>query len=202
MNVPNQLTTARLGFAVVLFALLTLCDPLTAAAPRVLLVLSFCVFVIAAVTDFLDGYLARRWAQESTFGRIADPFADKVLVCGTFIFFATPQFDFAGVASWMVVVIVARELLVSALRAESEAGGGAFGADWTGKLKMVTQSITIGLIFAVAAFEVLAGLSGLAVVLVWLTVLLTIASGLAAVSRAWRFLANVSESRRTADVTP
>jgi CDP-diacylglycerol--glycerol-3-phosphate 3-phosphatidyltransferase len=112
------------------------------------------VYVIALVTDFLDGYLARKWKVEGAFGRIVDPFVDKVLVLGSFIFFAGKNFvipeehaqvlkTITGVAPWMVVLILSRELLVTSLRASGEQAGVKFGADIGGKVKMVLQSVTI-----------------------------------------------------------
>src|ERR1700686_2868248 len=92
---------------------------------------AFFVYLIALITDFLDGYLARKWKVEGAFGRIVDPFVDKVLVLGSFIFFAGKNFTIpmtnpteipqnvktiTGVVPWMVVVILARELLVTTLR--------------------------------------------------------------------------------------
>ena len=108
---------------------------------------SLVLFVIAAGTDWLDGYFARRYGQVTTLGRILDPFADKVIICGTFIFLLvapgmleTPY----GLRAWMVVVIVGRELLVTALRSFIEDRGGDFSAKMSGKLKMVLQCIAAG----------------------------------------------------------
>jgi CDP-diacylglycerol--glycerol-3-phosphate 3-phosphatidyltransferase len=98
------------------------------------------VFILAAASDFLDGYLARKWKMISTFGRIADPFVDKVFICGSFIFLIPIS---PLVQPWFVVVIIMREFLVSGLRSFLEARGVAFGAGLGGKLKMVLQSIAI-----------------------------------------------------------
>ena len=120
-----------------------------------LLNIAFVIYVVALVTDFLDGYLARKWKVEGAFGRVVDPFVDKVLVIGTFIFFAGKNFvipkdavnphiedaiTITGVAPWMVVVILARELLVTSFRGLSEGTGQNFGAAFSGKLKMGFQS--------------------------------------------------------------
>ena len=106
-----------------------------------LLITIIAVFVLTVVTDFLDGYLARKWKLTSTFGRIADPFADKIVVCGAFIMLTgvTPRM----VEPWFAVVIIFREFLVSGLRSYLESNGVAFGAALSGKLKMVVQSTTI-----------------------------------------------------------
>ena len=122
---------------------------------------AFIIYVVALFTDFLDGYLARRWKVEGAFGRVVDPLVDKVLVLGSFIFFAGKNFiipdtaaaealgqtgvvkTVSGVAPGMVVMLLTRELLVTSLRGSSESGGQAFGAAFSGKLKMVFQSVTI-----------------------------------------------------------
>src|SRR4051812_12059653 len=124
-HVPNALTAGRLVLAAVFFALLGVYQ-YKGGSPE-LLNIAFGIYVVALVTDFLDGYLARKWKVEGAFGRVVDPFVDKVLVIGTFIFFAGKNFiipagtadgtyvvkTITGVVPWMVVVILARELLVT-----------------------------------------------------------------------------------------
>ena len=88
---------------------------------------SFVLFIIAAGTDWLDGYWARRYGQVTQLGRVLDPFADKLIVCGTFIFLAAVPLtaegnSASGITAWMTVVIVGRELLVTALRTFVEIG--------------------------------------------------------------------------------
>jgi CDP-diacylglycerol--glycerol-3-phosphate 3-phosphatidyltransferase len=135
-NFPNQITTLRLILSVFLFAFLA-CD---------WYMTSFVLFLIAAGTDWLDGYYARKYQQVTTLGRILDPFADKVIICGTFMFLAVdPRLaDKYGLQMWMVVVVVARELLVTTLRSFIEERGGDFSAKWSGKIKMVLQCIAAG----------------------------------------------------------
>jgi CDP-diacylglycerol--glycerol-3-phosphate 3-phosphatidyltransferase len=137
LNIPNILTLGRLVLAVVLFVLLAL---------RTWMATSLIVFIIAASTDWLDGYIARRRGETTTLGRILDPFVDKVVVIGAFIFLLGEDSAYTGLAPWMVTVIVARELLVTGLRSYLEGESVAFGADWMGKVKMVVQCIAIGLI--------------------------------------------------------
>lgn len=131
-NLPNQLTTLRLILSVVLFVVIAWQYYLLATA----------LFLVAAGTDWLDGYLARRYGLVTTLGRILDPFADKVIICGTFVFLAAePAMTRVplGLRAWMVVVILGRELLVTALRGFIEQQGGDFSARTSGKLKMVLQ---------------------------------------------------------------
>jgi CDP-diacylglycerol--glycerol-3-phosphate 3-phosphatidyltransferase len=131
-SLPNQLTVARVVLSIVMFVLLTYGHYAA----------SFVLFVVAASTDWLDGYFARRWGLVTQLGRILDPFADKLIVCGTFIFLAaTPG---SHVPAWMAVVVMARELLVTALRSFLEKQGRDFSAELSGKLKMLFQCFAAG----------------------------------------------------------
>lgn len=158
-HVPNLLTGLRLLLAVVFFCMLAYYQYEGRGDPTFLWV-AFIVYLVALITDFLDGFLARRWKVEGAFGRIVDPFVDKILVLGSFTFFAgknfiipetvthggTPEMvvkTLTGVAPGIVVILLARELLVTSLRGQSESQGKNFGAAFSGKLKMVVQSVTI-----------------------------------------------------------
>jgi CDP-diacylglycerol--glycerol-3-phosphate 3-phosphatidyltransferase len=146
----------------------------------------FGLFLFAAVTDFLDGWLARRWHQVTQFGRVADPFADKILVCGTLIMLVQFPATAAILPGWVVVVVVARELLVTTLRAAAEAAGHPFPADRLGKWKMVTQCVA-----AAALLTVLAGselFARIAVIAVWVSLGFTVVSGVNYVAKAGRLL--------------
>jgi CDP-diacylglycerol--glycerol-3-phosphate 3-phosphatidyltransferase len=139
-NLPNQLTIARLVLSIVLFVLISL-EYYTS---------SLYLFIIAASTDWLDGYFARKYGMVTVLGRIMDPFADKLIICGTFIFLAAiPD---SGLESWMVVVIVGRELLVTTIRAYFEQQGIDFSAAWSGKVKMFLQCIAAGVSLGYLAF--------------------------------------------------
>jgi CDP-diacylglycerol--glycerol-3-phosphate 3-phosphatidyltransferase len=138
-NLPNNLTTARLGLAVVLFVLIALQAWLWCLV----------VFALAAVTDWLDGYLARLHGLTSALGRVYDPLVDKVLMCGTFIFLLPYGSQEGWLTPWMVTVVVARELLITGMRNYLESLGVQFGADWLGKLKMGLQCAAVIAIFVV-----------------------------------------------------
>ena len=140
---PNALTVLRLAMTVVCVGLLAVYD---AGSPSIPIAwAAFGLFVVASLTDALDGYLARKWNAVSRFGRVMDPLADKVLVLAVFIVLAGPNFLdpqgrlVTGVAAWMPVVALTRELLVTSLRAAYEGAGVDFSATWTGKLKMIAQ---------------------------------------------------------------
>ena len=130
---PNLLTLARFGLAVVLFALIAVEG----------WVGGLVVFALAALTDLLDGYLARRLNLASALGRNLDPLADKVLVCGAFIFLLPRGSEGGWLLPWMVTVVVVRELLITVVRSFLEGQGTKFGADWLGKLKMWLQSAAL-----------------------------------------------------------
>ena len=178
-NVPNQLTAARLGLAVVVFALIALH----------FLFAAMIVFVIAASTDWIDGWYARKYGQVTKLGRMFDPFVDKIIICGTFIFLAAEAGS--GIAAWMAVVVVAREMLVTALRSFIEQSGGDFSAKFAGKLKMLFQCLAV----VVSLMALMHGPDGrppwLAWTLlgaVWLAVLSTIQSGAEYVVAAAKYL--------------
>jgi CDP-diacylglycerol--glycerol-3-phosphate 3-phosphatidyltransferase len=179
LNLPNQITIARLGLAIVFFVLLSQYSQVT---PKpAMLDVAACIFIVAAVTDILDGYLARKRGEVTALGRVLDPLVDKVLVCGAFILFAgRPFFDATGqnvteVRAWMVVVIVGRELLVTGLRGFNESIGKSFGASVYGKVKMWMQSIAAPAILFIVAHEEAFGAMATPTkkTLVWLTVVVT-----------------------------
>jgi len=184
LNLPNQVTLARLVLAIVFVALLS---QYSQTAPNALLLdAATLIFVVAAASDILDGYLARKRGQVTKLGRILDPLVDKVLVCAAFILFAGPGFvderghNVTGVAAWMVVVIVGRELLVTGLRGFNESMGKSFGASIAGKLKMWMQSIAAPVILLMIAHERTwaPGDTGdlIKQVVVWATVIVTVLS--------------------------
>lgn len=162
-NLPNWLTIARIALAVMLFAILHSVGWSEALAPEargptatwilqrlsLLLNSGLAIFLLAAITDILDGNIARYYGLTTDFGRIADPFADKVIVSGAFLFLVS--IAGSGVAAWMVVVIVARESLIDGIRGFAESRGIAFPSSFWGKTKMVTQSACIAVILFVLA---------------------------------------------------
>ena len=162
-RVPNALTLLRLVLAAAFFAALNAYRfPDTNPTWALIAVI---IFIIAGFTDFLDGHLARRWEATTTFGRIMDPFCDKVLILGAFIYLAGPRFiepewveqgSFftmaTGVYPWMVVVLFAREMLVTTIRGLVEAEGIPFAAQGPGKMKMLFQSLTIPLVILLTVY--------------------------------------------------
>jgi len=133
-TVPNALSAARLLIAVACFI----------AIERAAWGPALGLFVAAASTDWIDGWWARRFGQISRLGRIFDPLVDKVLICGAWVLLAARGGD-SAIAPWMAVVVVVRELVVTAVRAEMERMGHDFSAGLSGKLKMVLQCAAVGL---------------------------------------------------------
>ena len=149
INLPNQITIARLFLAIIFFICLAQFDGRVETTRRWILDVSAALFIVAAITDIIDGWLARKYNQVTSFGRVIDPFVDKILVIGAYIFMAGDRFtDASGenishIRDWMVLVVLGRELLVTSLRGVTEASGQSFGANIYGKLKMLLQSVTV-----------------------------------------------------------
>ncbi|MEC9056571.1 MAG: CDP-diacylglycerol--glycerol-3-phosphate 3-phosphatidyltransferase [Verrucomicrobiota bacterium] len=126
MNLPNSLTISRLVLTAV-FVVAFMCETRTGYGIALL------AFIVAALTDFLDGYLARRLNLVTSLGKLLDPIADKILTASAFIFLCAHEQSFCPV--WVVVVILAREFLVTGLRQIAVEKGKVIAADWSGKWK-------------------------------------------------------------------
>ncbi len=153
--VPNALTLLRLVLTVIFLAMLLMAGRMEDDKPATFLTIAFVLFVVAAVTDIIDGKVARKYDVTSKFGRLVDPLADKILVCGAFICFALSgqpklaNFQLADgwlqLIQWgMAVILTVRELAVTIIRHRAESRGVNFGAVWSGKVKMFVQSFGIG----------------------------------------------------------
>lgn len=165
-NVPNTLTVGRLALAAVVFALIAFDQYALALA----------AFVIAALSDALDGYFARLLKQDTPIGRQLDPLIDKVIVSGCYIYLAA--IPGTGVLPWMVTAIVVRELLIQGLRSLLEGQGQPFGAKMAGKLKTTIQCCSISAVLLVLAISAPPmWLLWVRDILTWLAVALTIYSG-------------------------
>jgi CDP-diacylglycerol--glycerol-3-phosphate 3-phosphatidyltransferase len=192
---PNRITALRFVGALALFAILAvLVDKAIDGreANRLLLHAAFWLFILTAASDFLDGYLARRGNQITAFGRIADPFVDKVLILGVMIFLAVLPWSQRWFPAWVVVVILAREFLVTALRGYVESLGSQFPADWFGKLKMVLQCTAVGVVLGIHAIDFPPAWNAFfewtAHALVYATLASTILSCLSYISKTRQFL--------------
>lgn len=151
-QVPNLVTGARLVLAIGAFGFMgevMQVEPGNVEAARGPALWAFWLFLIAAITDFADGYLARRYGWVTALGRVADPVVDKVLILGSLTYLAaSPQYIRPGdvfdvMPVWAVVLMLGREFLVTALRGLIESKGMEFPADRFGKLKLVLQVVYI-----------------------------------------------------------
>jgi CDP-diacylglycerol--glycerol-3-phosphate 3-phosphatidyltransferase len=182
LNIPNLLSFVRIPLAIILFV----CIAHEAWLHGLIL------FCAACITDWLDGWWARRYGPLTLVGRNLDPLADKILVCGAFIYLI--EVKAASIEPWMVVVVVGRELAVTGIRGMVEATGKKFGADWFGKLKMFLQcAVLIGVLLIrwLASFEahsVLSFLEPIQLVLLWAMLIATIGSGVQYTVKAARLL--------------
>jgi CDP-diacylglycerol---glycerol-3-phosphate 3-phosphatidyltransferase len=177
MNLPISLTLLRIFFVPLVVVLL-----LTKGGNMDLWAVA--VFLLAAVTDLLDGYLARKRGQITTLGILLDPIADKLLISAAFISLV----DLHLVPAWMVVIIVGREFAVSGLRSIASAEGYVLKPSELGKTKMVVQVVAItAIILESRRFP---ALHPLGLVMLWMVVLFAVAS---AVQYFWSFWKRLDE---------
>ena len=197
-NVPNQITMLRLVLSIVVFVLV----PLELYIPALI------IFAVAAGTDWVDGYYARKYDQVTQLGRILDPFCDKIIICGSYILLSVQMRDIQAeslglsvqIAGWMAVVVVGRELLVTALRGFIEQHGGDFSAKFSGKLKMVFQCAAVIGSLAVLSnpTESSDGLRVTTLILIWLSVVSTIYTGIIYIQAAIKTIGEF----KSADAAP
>ena len=197
LNIPNLITISRLLMAVVLFVLIE-ADGWWKTATL--------LFVIAAATDFLDGFIARRYGLVTPLGRILDPFADKIIICGVFVFLLSVggSESKSGVTAWIVVVVLAREMFVTSLRGFLEKRGQDFSAALSGKLKMVLQCAAVPLCLLSMDSEIVEQFDSLIRardILVLVMVVVTVFSGVEYSIRATQMLRRGRSSETPSDDT-
>lgn len=163
MNLPNKLTILRM--IMVPFFVFFMLVPVFPGAGKWI---SLALFVIASLTDTLDGYIARRDNLVTDFGKFMDPLADKLLVCSALICFV----ELGDLPAWMVIVIIAREFIISGFRLVASDNGIVIAASKTGKLKTICQMIMVVLVIADLGgfFHVLEQ------IFIWLALILTVVS--------------------------
>ena len=170
LNLPNTLTVLRLGL---IPAILFTYDGRFADHQLV----AFGLFVVASISDTLDGRIARRFAKVTTVGKFLDPLADKLLILAVLALLVQD----ALLPAWVVVVIVGRELLITGLRTIGAAQGLIIAATPFGKTKTVSQMLAVGLLMLERPYP---GLNGIASVAVAVAVIFTVFSGL---DYLWRY---------------
>ncbi len=191
MNVPNSLTIARIFFVPLLVAALVE-ENVAIHVGGIAIThewLALAIFLVAAGTDLLDGFLARRWGQITTIGTLLDPIADKLLVSAALISLVQVH----AAPAWMVIVIVGREFAVSGLRSIAAAEGYTIRASELGKTKMIAQVIAISLMLLSIHHPDLAGPANWTM---WAVVVFALASAVDYFRKFWRKVDERIKKRR------
>lgn len=181
MNLPNALTIARIFFVPLLVAALVE-QNVSIQMFGVTVTnewLALAIFLVAAVTDLLDGYLARRWGQVTTIGTLLDPIADKLLISAALISLVQVN----AVPGWMVILVVGREFAISGLRSIAAAEGYTIKASDLGKTKMIAQVTAISLLLISIRHQALAVPAYWAM---WLVVVFAMLSAVGYFRKFWR----------------
>lgn len=161
MNLPNKLTLMRV--IMIPFFIVFLLVPITPYNNWIALA----IFILASLTDFLDGYIARKNNLVTNFGKFMDPLADKLLVCSALICLV----ELDRIAAWMVILIIAREFIISGFRLIASDNGVVIAASYWGKFKTVFQMIAVCLLIAdIPALGVVTQ------IVLWIAVILTVVS--------------------------
>ena len=164
MNLPNKLTMGRI-FAIPVFIVVFLMGHRYVATV---------IFILAAITDMLDGKIARKYNLVTNFGKLMDPLADKLLVMSALICLA----QIGDVPGWMVIIILGREFIITGMRQVAAAQGIVIAAGTTGKIKTITQMIAIPLLllnnwpFSLLSFNL-----PMDTIFLWIALVMTVVSG-------------------------
>ena len=164
MNLPNKLTILRIILVPVLVVIM-LSNCFGNASRWVALA----IFIIASLTDLLDGKIARKYGLVTNFGKFMDPLADKMLVCSALICLV----ELGRISSWMVIVIVARDFVISGFRLVAAESGKVIAANYWGKFKTASQMVMICLLIADIQYGFLPLLSE---IFKWIALILTVIS--------------------------
>ncbi len=175
LTLPNLLTYGRIVAVPAVVACMYWQDVLQGGAWLRWVALT--IFIIAGITDILDGYFARMWGQQSSFGRMLDPIADKLLVASCLLMLAADD-TIRGWSLWAAIIILCREILVSGLREYLAELRVSVPVSWLAKLKTVLQLVAIGFLLAgEAGDKIVPIVSPIGLVLLWIAALLTLYTG-------------------------
>ena len=167
MNTPNKLTVGRMILVPFLVIFM-----LTGWGGEYNRYISFVIFAVASITDWFDGYLARKNNLVTNFGKFMDPLADKLLVCSAMIC----MIELGRLPAWIVIVIIAREFIISGFRLIAAENGVVIAANYWGKFKTVSQMVMI-ILLILNVGEIYGGFWDiLTQIFIWLSVALTIIS--------------------------
>ena len=198
MNLPNSITMSRIVMIPLFLWILTPHFPWHGSGAQE--VTASVLFVLASITDGLDGYLARKRQQITTMGMLLDPLADKIMVAGALI--ALVAYNPAVVKVWIVVIIVGREFLISGLRSIASSEGFTIEASDLGKLKTVTQIVCV--VSAILAHHwsqwhfglVIVPVNWIAVAAIYFTLVVSIISAVDYFVGFWKKIDHASKDRR------
>ena len=193
MNLPNALTILRIFFVPLLVAALVLDQrEFSFQLAGVTITqewIALAIFLSAAFTDLLDGYLARRWKQVTTIGTLLDPIADKLLISAALISLVQVRI----LPGWMAILIIAREFAVSGLRSIAAAEGYTIKASDLGKTKMLAQVVAISFTMVSMRHP---GLHWTAMALMWIVVFFALLSAVSYFRKFWRKVDHRVKGRR------
>jgi len=198
MNLPNSITMSRIVMIPLLLWILTPHFPWQGNGAQE--ITASVLFVLASITDGLDGYLARKRGQITTMGMLLDPLADKIMVTGALI--ALVAYNPAVVKVWIVVIIVGREFLISGLRSIASSEGFTIEASDLGKLKTVTQIVYV--VSAILAHQwhewqfgvIIVPVKWIAVAAIYFTLVVSIISAIDYFVGFWKKIDHASKDRR------
>ena len=163
MKTANIITLARIALVPVFFIMWYV-------APWYVALI---IFIIAGITDKIDGYIARKYNQISTFGKFLDPLADKLLVCSALVLLVSE----GRAAAWAVALVIARELIITAFRTVAMSQGRVLAADWSGKIKTVIQIVAVCVLLCPPVSDIALGAVSVGEIFLWLTTAATVYSG-------------------------
>ena len=198
MNLPNSITLSRIAMIPLLLWILSTHFQWRASGEQE--IMASVLFVLASITDGLDGYLARKRAQITTMGMLLDPIADKIMVTAALV--ALVAYNPHVVKVWIVVVIIGREFLISGLRSIASSEGFTIQASDLGKLKTVTQIVAV--VAAILAHQwdqwqfgvVVIPVNWIAIAAIYFTVLVSVISAIDYFVGFWKQIDHASKDRR------
>ncbi|HZU24926.1 MAG TPA: CDP-diacylglycerol--glycerol-3-phosphate 3-phosphatidyltransferase [Bryobacteraceae bacterium] len=196
MNLPNALTLLRIFFVPLLVAVLVEQNAYLGWRGNIVVnneLLALAIFLAAACTDLIDGYLARRWGQVTTVGTLLDPIADKLLISAALISLV----QIRQAPAWLVIVIVGREFAVSGLRSIAAAEGYTIKASELGKTKMVSQVVAIALMLVGLRSP---GIHSAAMICMWAVMIFGVASAVDYFIKFWRLVDEQVKRRRRGEL--
>lgn len=175
MNLPNKLTILRVILVPFFVAALLIED----GTNQVWRFTALIIFVVASLTDMLDGKIARKYNMVTNFGKFMDPLADKLLVCSALIC----MIELGQIPSWMVIIIISREFIISGFRLVASDNGVVIAASYWGKFKTVSQMAAVILMILN-----IAGLFWLTTAIIWISLVLTVVSLIDYIAKNYKIL--------------